>query len=994
MADGEKKAQGNLISAVTDAKIIRANGQDKAGGGWTPERYANMYIYIFLYNKVAGNPRDYGLTLDSNDNTTIYNAVVENIDTLIKNYKIDSLGHLFNKEAFLKDMPNLNQHALEFSNVFGRPTGQMIDSTEADVVMKVKENKCRKAFLAVKGNTDYKDFIGDGKEGGSEKGENGIYQREAMAADRILQQKKAPLRRARWKQFLFGILGVAAAAGTVVGLGALIGGGGALLSGIFGGVFSAGTLGGAAAGAVGMVGGGFLAKTFLGKFIDARAQKLKFKKDYLDYLRGEGKYALKADEKDIDKVSGYRGIKKRLKYAMMARGIYMGYEKWKANHEKNLPPDKRKSNYYNEYKAFVERKYKKYCKLYPNYDEEVKEAIYNHSVADSSGIFRKVQGLLGYQVAAEDRKNTMTVTERIKFAEDLIEKSKFGEASFEDLKQQLLETEKYADYFKSQNSEAAHFKIMNKLAHAIVEKARDVVNKPFDDQTKKLIDDLLEDEQTKKAIQSAGIGGDMDELESLSTFINKETRSFNTELGVTLSEQLNFDRNSLKSGCQRIGIPDADKVAVSKVISDISNMVSQGEFDGINSYIDENISDKKLTNYLKFMLKRQNKRSKAVTEGVDLSVKSDIDNLVDPNNVKAIREKIERLSVPERLKAQQALQAQIDSLNYKKQLDNVTGAYLTLKELKDGKVKKNFETIDAIKYESVNEQDLIVFKGSLAKIQNRQLSEYMQMKLNEKLEKTYLSYAEGKKNTFAGNIDDLRKFIVQVNESKILTESQKSNITGKVSESLGTALRAEIETIPDTLFKSGMTVRSASDAADILSSKYKNYLERTISGGALTGFKEFFDLGTPESEAIKRRLENFRTTVSQVPQFLSASTLIGSQAATFDGDSAEAKKFLKPFYSKDRSIDDPLFKVSKKISNIYQKINDVSKTAFIEPGEDGLTEVLYRKVGDTESGILVDFKKTIDDIKMLDEEDKIAALVVLKTKCVGLFRAQDRKSVV
>ncbi len=990
----ENKSSSGPSDAQLDAcyKLLRANGQDKVGGGWTPVRYANMYIYIFFYNKISGNPRDFGLTLDSNDNTTIYNAIASNIDTLISKYGLGSLGHLFNKEKFLKDMSNLNEHALEFSSVFGKGRGEMINSSEANVVMQAKTKKCRKAFLAVKSSTDYKDYISKTGEENDKDADNGVYKREFYTAEKMYKTKKAQLRRARWKQLLFGGLAVGAAALTLTGLGALIGGGGALLGGLFGGVFSAGTFGGAIAGLAGTIGGGILSKTFFGKFLQRRAEKLKVKKDYLDFMRGEGKY----DIKDLEsgKVRGFRQLKKRLKYAMDARYIYLNYEGWKQKYEKKLRPDQLKVDYKDEYMRYIEKRYKKYCKAHPDYEEEIKEAIYNHEVGDTSGIMKKVLGLLQPQVAAEDKKNTMTVTERITFAEKLIEDSKNGIASLEDLKQQLLETEAYHDYFKSQNSEAAHTKLMNKLAKALVDKTREVAYLTFDDQTKKMIDDILEDEATQKAIKSAGIAGDIAELESLSTFIKKETRSFNTDLGVSLSEQVSFDKDSLKSGCQRIGIPDADRAAVDEAVTKIADMVSQSQHDSIEDYINSNISNKKVANYLRFMLERQTRQSTANTVGVDPSVKADIENLEDPDNVKAIKNKINALSGSAKVNAQAALQEQIKALNYKKQMQNVSGALVNIRELKDGDVKKNFETIDSIKYETVNEQELLVFKGSLAKIQNKQLSKYMQMKLNEKLEKTYLSYAEGKKNTFAGNIDDLKKFIIQVNESVILSGSQKSNIIGKVSDSLSTALQAEIETIPDNLFKSGMTLKSANDAASELVIKYKNYLERTISGGTITGFKEFFELGTTESDALKKRIESFQRTVGQIPQFLSASSFGGKQAETFDGTSSEAKKFLRAFYSKERDESDDLFKVSKKINGIYQEIEKVSSTAFIDPSKTDLTETLYKKEpGKAAEGILVDFKKTIDTIKTLDEDDKVAALVVLKKKCVGLFRAQMARNI-
>lgn len=1103
MGDAENKP--SVYSEIVK-KSIYANGRDK----WTPVRYSMLYAYVAMYHRVRGNPHLFGLTEDglkknSNANQIIYEKVKENFGRLWNDLELDKMGHLMDKSEMYKDLDYIDSHARGLSGAFSADgqfkleSGKMMTMANADYALKIKADKCREKFMTVKNAADYMPNMLDKDGNDKENGYTGIKYEEAK---KILQEKKRPLRRSRWKTFAFGLLSVAAAAGTLVGLGALIGGGGALLSGMFGGVMASGTIGGAAAGLVGTIGGGLLAKTFVGKFRKFNAERRALKQDYKDFMRGEGKYVTK--EK---KPQGYRKIKqqrhdqlvakaimttlynnfykdylksKKLdasvtlkfgrtskvfargynelqnrKFELMSKGTLTDIEKQElsaitkrindykvaegdiinayTNYLRTHTREINKSLSFSDDKMLGKLDIRKYISRCIDLREIAKETVYNSQVSDTKGVqgvMAKIQSIIEHKVSWADEVNNETVGEKVENIENAIS----GARSIEDVSYSANETRAslsrllnayetlllQKDDFGKQNAQSQYIELKRKLCDAIVSNVRSIVDKPLDNQTlTHITNHLQEGSQSLEAIKNSSANGDFEELQSLAAFVEKETNIENatpmisTTVGATISEQLDFSEASMKSACVRMGANVADVEDIVRRISLMTNKSETADIEIAIDTIDTKPENKAAAIYLRYMLKRQDKKASVdlTRFGFTDEFKTRLESLTieDINKINAkpgevskveqIKKYIEELKIggvplssDDKKIYLAALKNQMDSLSYRDKLTKTADAWPAIRDLRDPEIINAYKRMSEIKdySEGFDTGEIVTsFLPKLVKYQDTSLGRYMKMKLNEKVASIYTMEAS-KVGKYSDNLEAITKLLKNVKDSKLLTNVQREQIIATMGKSIETSLQSEMMTLHENLLVDVRNLSEAEGSTRKLSEKYKKYLSMTMLGsGGNVGFKEFFDLKTPESEALKKQVTNLYETIVSIPKFLTVASK--GQPGVFDSKGNDARVVINTFYKNlDKGKDSGIYRFASDTDDIYT--SGIKKEDFEAATADPtkLSNKLYSLDASTgrESGVLVDLKRKLDEVDSLPADEQLAAIVILKQRCLGLFRAQ------
>ena len=285
----------------------------------------------------------------------------------------------------------------------------------------------------------------------------------------------------------------------------------------------------------------------------------------------------------------------------------------------------------------------------------------------------------------------------------------------------------------------------------------------------------------------------------------------------------------------------------------------------------------------------------------------------------------------------------------------------------------------------------------------------MLTKIYEKVESVYTKHILNNKAEYVTNLEGIRKFVKNVNDSPGLNDSQKGRIVSLIGGSLGSAITDQMSTIYEGLFGSDTSLTKAQSTAAALSEKYNKMITKSMFAESdKAGFAEYFDGmyddGSGTSDKLRQQIENFKLTIKSVPGFLNTGAKVGNQEAYFDATSADSKAFLKTFYENtSRGNDDELYGICKKMIAIYDDPK-VSEAAFakntievvdgrptVKAGESVVTDTMYH-VDDrgNETGILAELKDQFNAIgySSMSDDEKLAALIILKKKCVGLFRAQ------
>lgn len=601
-------------SSVPDkiAKIVevRANGR-----GWNADRYADLALFVLMYNRLKNNrtkiiedltdPKSpyYLLKTDTPENRkklenvkTWYNmssitgdeltwVLRDNLDYFNKAYALEMSPADINRISDPSQFKALYEYARELSAGFGHPD-EMLSVAEMAQVMEEKAEKSRKVFEIYRKNVTSKgDNYYNAKDGHYE---GGMFYEEWKNAERLYKQKTSETRRHGIKAWLFGFLGVGAAALTVTSFLSILPFAGISLG-----------LGGAAGvvlGLAGTIAGGVLAKIGFGGLITKASAWWKAHKDKRDFRLGLGKY------KDNDKglPQSLKSKKDRYWNAHYIRSLFFNYrdltyiqkefqmkyikehlglnkkygelsasekalvdqafeEKYRkfvtvdASGKKKFNKDGIEKEYLRNcaYVKFKDGKSQKYDHKYTvTFEGEDlinnlwEELVNNYQVSAEGqtgwggrddlywGRFAKVRYNLTHQPTeyAKERMTTQTISY-------LIDKHcKDKETDFETLKKDVTGLYELQEDFKKNNDLVTFKELKKQLSARMVEAFRSqILNKAFTETTvsdiRQMIEKSAKNQDLRNILEDPGEGDNLDDIENILMWVDNETSAGNKANG-------------------------------------------------------------------------------------------------------------------------------------------------------------------------------------------------------------------------------------------------------------------------------------------------------------------------------------------------------------------------------------------------------------------------------------------------------------------------------
>lgn len=330
------------------------------------------------------------------------------------------------------------------------------------------------------------------------------------------------------------------------------------------------------------------------------------------------------------------------------------------------------------------------------------------------------------------------------------------------------------------------------------------------------------------------------------------------------------------------------------------------------------------------------------------SVISQISNDSDRDKCdKAFKEQMKRLSL---LKARELSKDTFQAINE----GRVSGQLSNFPDV--------FKKIGEIKYETIN--TISELYTNLGKLKPDEVGHYIKTKLRKRVYDVMLAYANDNKEKFKNNLGDLSTYLKSVNSCAYLDDKQKMDLSSSVSGYIFEAFNNKYTDLTETFMQSGNGYKT---------DEFSGYLKSYESGG----FKELFD--SDQSSAT----QDLKVNITYMRDLQDVYKSLGFNEQ-FDLNKDEAKYIAESLLS-DRSTgnkpirrgnDDPLRKfITENIKNMNTSFgSDVDQTN-IE------TKKPY-----------VDLVNALSEINRMpsvsgkEVYDKYTALIILKNKCVSLFR--------
>lgn len=939
------------VSERSDMKL-RANGEQK----WTPQKIVRLYVYAFLYDRIRANPTEFGLHGNTADNRDVERIISTKTETLMHKYNVyQMIPGGFSVDTFKTELArgDYSTDAKKFFNGYlKKPMGEFISIQDANEILLKKYDDCHKKMLDIKVPTDLDNglmtFDSKSKEPTPKAFTKDYYYLQKMrAAEETLKNKKKLLRRTNFR-FGRNLLITAAVAAAGVGfLGLMLSGGGAIFAGAFGTTLFSTGLGAGITGAVGAIASFFVGKTALGKVIKYFYQRRKQKEDLRDFVNGLQKYA--PDGKEF---KGYKDIKREFENAYTLRAIMIddvrlfmegnkdkGIEGFYAERFKKIQDEQKtyqdeynklleeckkkgtvpdenellalrnkclKTKYPTEeemvrdYKAFVQKKYPKFCKKsninvfgQQPWAEVAKNAIYDYEVSSENSIFRKVAGVLDPQVYTSNAVNNPSVGELrtdIENADNI--------HTLDGLKQLYKDftDSKNVSKFEEGNSGRLYAQLLSELGDKVSKRIEKIAfEEPLTSKTADDIKDALKDPQLQKAIEDAGVGGMTSKLKNRQVFISVESanekagyKTLQNDIGVSVQDQFHFGADEIMHACQVLGEVDDSVVEdIAKAIAGLSERVKSKD---IETKISGLSGCPKTAKYLEFMRKKK-------TDAIALTA-SDIDKEFDDKGIDrtdrdtkdiiarihglkeadccaiagnmsgsakvkvsgeldAIKKAIMKLSDDKKKECALAcLDKQVKAIEMARRNRALESACDNLEA--DDNTSEIMEKIAALKFGQFNteESGVVEIYKSLNSCSN---AEYFKMKLSEKIYE--LCITESNKTEYkkvdGSNMEPLINFFIIVKDCNYLTQGQKVEIMRHAEEQFAESLKKGLENIIKNLLDSEQNINAATDKAEKL-------LNNNYNSGGLT---EYFESNTPESREIQNLLIKIRAICNDKDSF-------------------------------------------------------------------------------------------------------------------------------
>lgn len=926
---------------------------------WPPARYYMLSAYFLFYNAIANDPKKYGLE-NSNGNQVINAYIRDHWEELDAEYhthlkEVQSKNNVgpLKCESFDKDLPHLIAEANRLSMPLhndgkGNLTG-LLSNQEVKELLEQKRVDVRGYHENVRKNAKGK--FGDWE---GEKSKNGSDYEKYNQALAEYKNKKAILRRSRFRLALKALGALAFAGVTVFSIGALLSVGGMAISSVFGTMYSASSIGTAGLGLIGTVAGGTLTKHLFGKFLEEHAELKRLKQDMREFKKGFGKYA----DKD-GKHFGMKQLRDQF-YADRAMKEYLekGEVKGRRNKKYIKMIKKGKFGIPMEPSDFIKE---------PAYYKFVTD-VYNEGKQNYG--FRYMENLLG-EAKSFNSSDTQSVQSHVIEAQNAIANPNLGLTDVVKLVRDLKTSE---GKFQG-DDKFTYDKIMTEYSDKIVDAIREeAFENAYTAASYGDLENAFKDPIVKERLEHTAVGDKVDDVENIVKFVKTSRRYLKPDIGVSIMDQVHLDQSHMEHGAMSLGLDGADPefANVQTVIGDINSLATRSASPAIETRIASLAVNSSVKKYLETMLQKKTKQTKlGVTDLASISdsaIRSAIASMTRSEEADGIRSRImvSALSDDEKTEAIKALNKQVESIETKKKDDiyaavvdpiknNVSpvfGDYLSkISDIKSFEIDQSRELLNDIK----------------KKTGNTAVANFLVMEFQSKIEEKVGD--EIKKSQYSGtgpdvlkNLTNILKTISELEANNFISSAQKMNLITelepKISAAVENILRISKEQFMTTEYDE---------------KKFADLIRQSYSEG---GLKEYFELNTPKSNALKEEVNYMRNQLALYGLAKSEIKFGGEEMKQSD---AENRIFAEIYFSKDREVStDSLYKELENMA--FNQNDDAMVYTQVCPTDRVETDI-------NASTFVRNMINSISNIdSWLDTEDKFAAMLILKKRCIVAYK--------
>lgn len=1049
---------------------------------WNPYRYYAMGAYVMMYNAIKNNPIEYGIG-QQNFDIQINQYIKDHFDELSaklgfkfqtyqsitgvpmpSKYSAFSLPYV--KEDFLNDFDALVGEARRLSaggygstNEKGATTMMSVDSLQKFLTQD-KEKDAKGYYENIRSVYKYKSENVDPKTGKPKSGEFAVAARNAQME---YGDKKRLLRRTGWQLFGRGLLSVLGIGVTAVSVVSVLSGGGLALGAIFGSTLRATGLGRVFAGLVGSIGGGLFTKKVGTKFFEKWGERKNYREDFRDFMDGVGKYATKDG-----KPQGFKGSMERYKCA----GALLNYMNAAGKYWKELwgfgPEGKPTLTYEGlldklenkEDKKYLQEKNNPYIKRYGDL------YLDNFSLKKlaEEGIFAKFVNSDTKDVGFQNIYNARAkiVNEYNMYKKSLPETIKlynnFFDSSDPEIVKQRNDIEvvvgKLGDFEKlkgdfeaaGDSGNSAYSAISDKFSYQLENTMKHMLlNGNFSDDMLTQIDNALNKENVKNALEKGPTDVNVKYIKSVNKFISIESKAgkeIADGLGVSVKNQLTMDKKHIVAGCTEmkngVSTDDPAYADVESIASDIGTLSTKQDAATISTNIDALTVSDEVKNYLHYMLKKKTEMTKRNSvdiyknindalagSGVSVSMSGPEGTLIQKiasmrsaSDSISVRNLIAKSSVSDQIKDElfRVLDDQTNSLKTFERRDVKSKVVSVLEGTSNGDIEAWAGKISEIDEKITSEVVERDYHYQIRGVRNKDIKNYLELRLKDQLTKVFVNYIRSS-DTFVVNeenpmttMNEIRTFMRKV--SAFATPDPKNGVPAHIDEwqkqQCLDAFSEKVGNVFETVLKN-LEEGFLNDT----SSKKETVRKLLFEPMQNSGFKEYFDAKTSFSIQLEKRLNRIYKAESY-HELMKGIGTTGYNHTIVDADAEYNKKMLKIYFSENRSAGNSLVKMMQRlrtlagpsfVPNAMELKDDPERLSAIPPfvgdrfdvTQNTTTQVIYD--GDTPGTVTnIDYSKSFvynmirtlnsTEFEALSPKDKIATIYVMRKYVVAMFRSQ------
>ncbi len=898
---------------------------------------------------------------------------------------------------FLKNFDRSVAIAQDLTSKIGNrsDSGNMLTVSDARHMLKAEQTQLSELFNGYRSASEGQPFKYDTEGKKYKSGEYYEAYRGAGSNSALnrMKEKKFFIRR-EWGKLALKVLGLAAfGTATVFSAGALLSFGGIAMSSVFGTIFANMGVGSAVSAGIGTLFGGIISSRLATSIAGSFGALYSRYKDRRHFLEGVGKYAPKDG-----KPQGFKKLREQYYTALGLKDYFI-------NNGNMKKLDRRSRKYV-----------RKYLKENPGLE---KQKIYYNFVDSQSGTFQLLYRKLNNVVQAvpeQDKGRKMFASEATSYVRKALEG---GETDFGKLIKASQVLEDYKEKIGDVNTNAFRAGMSEAYVKAFME---NIYNLPFTSDTQKLKERLSVPEIKDTLEKYSATGTDKKQIEASLAFMDtiktpkrgyQSEFKLRTDLGVGIEQQVNINKDTMQGACVSLcpDLTDPEKNAVKAIATNIQNMTErepasvtaiQNAITGLTRTPASPEFDKVKT-YLDSMLKKRVETSKYSAAQVENTIETARDASGNPVPVTpSNRAKIATISslinglkrdsngeFKSGNKSISEIRAEImaDSTDYtqshktaaldllEKQVKAIENREFSDTEAAMVSVmhKGNFNKLtELIKY--VNELSFDKIGGAEfntwydANVKNNSRRPFLDVHIKTRVEELIFAEAESDKykKQDAATLDEIVKLIQVIKGCVRLDDAQRTRLINSLAPKIEKAVSIKLDSIK----------------LDFASNYDSNELKKlTNSKNGL--LRDFFALETLESQDIKNRILQL-ANLSDLKKMITAN--IKGVGSDLTEDIREANAFSAVYMFNGagalRDNRDELYKHIGEMSDIARNtdVDSLKVSARTNTGGTWGSRVIPAFASDMN-------RKLNEILSMTDERDRYAALIVLKKRCLAMFKA-------